>query len=425
MNHFGLSVFISCSILLASAVGDTGLSGNWTGFRGPTGQGHAENVNPPLTWSETKNIVWKTAIPGEGWSSPVVYEGSVYVSKARLDEDNNPSSLRLIRLDAESGEIVWNKQALPWSGPSPKRGNNTHANPTPVAENGRIYVHFGHMGTACLDTNGTVVWQQQELLYGPRHGNGGSPVLVGDKLIYSADGSPEPFVVALSKQTGQVAWKTMRNADHASNVHSFSTPCVVEYDGQTQIISPGSGIVGAYDAKDGREIWRLNYGRGYSVVPCPAVGRGKVFVSSGYGDNTLYAIRLGGAGDVTETHVAWEIRGAPKVVSPLYLDGNLYMLAENGMLNCLDAATGELHWQEQLGGQFYASPVYAKGRLYILNQRGTMWVLKPGEKAEILAENSLDEQAFATPAFAHNAVFIRTRDHLYRIEEISEIVKNQ
>ncbi len=281
---------------------------------------------------------------------------------------------------------------------------------------GRVYVHFGHMGTAALDLAGKILWQQTTLKYPPMHGNGGSPALAGDSLVFSCDGATDPFVAALDANTGKVLWKTPRNTP-AKNQFSFSTPLVIEVDGVSQAIIPGSGFVGGYDIKDGRERWRARYGEGYSVITRPVFAHGLLFVTSSYNRSGLYAIKpVGAKGDVTDTHVAWSYsKGIPNISSPLVVDDELYCVSDSGIATCLDARTGTLHWSERLGGGFSASPVLAEGRVYFQNEEGVGTVLKAGKTFEVMAKNNLGARTLASPAVTDNTIFLRSQSHLWRI----------
>jgi len=406
---------LACSLGLAgSLVSATAL--DWPEFRGPTGQGHSSAKHLPLTWSATENVAWKQAIPGSGWSSPVLVAGRIYLTTA-VDEAG-VRSLRALCLEAADGRVRWNVEIFrrdTGSAPGIHRKNG-HASPTPVVRDGRIYVHFGHDGTAALDPDGQVLWRQEALRYTPIHGNGGSPALIGDRLIYSGDGGSDPFVAALSTKSGEVLWKVPRETP-AKKKFSFSTPLVIEVDGKTQVISPGSGAVCAYDPADGRELWRVHYGEGYSVIPRPVFGHGLLFLASGYDRPVAYAIRPGGAqGDATDSHVAWTIsRGAPNTPSLLLVGDEVYFVSDSGIASCVDARTGEVHWSERLGGDFSASPVFADGRLYFQNEAGVGFVVKPGRTFEVLAKNDLGERTLASYAVDDGALFIRTAEHLYRI----------
>jgi outer membrane protein assembly factor BamB len=260
-----------------------------------------------------------------------------------------------------------------------------------------------------------VIWRNTELRYQPVHGNGGSPILAGDKLVFSCDGADQQFVAALECTTGKVAWKTPRQAG-ASRPFSFSTPLLITVGGRQQVVSPGSDAVMAYDPDTGREIWRVRYD-GYSVVPRPVYGHGLVFVCTGYNSPSLLAIRPDGAGDVTDTHVAWTTRrGVPHTPSPLLVGDDLYLLADGGTVSCLDARTGRARWQRRIGGAYSASPLYAGGKIYCQGEDGTGVVLQAGQSFRLLARNDLGEHTLASCAAADGALFIRTQQHLYRIE---------
>jgi outer membrane protein assembly factor BamB len=272
------------------------------------------------------------------------------------------------------------------------------------------------MGTAALDLSGKVLWRQTGVKYPPLHGNGGSPVLAGDTLVFSCDGIKDPFVIALDAKNGQVRWKTPRNTP-AKSQFSFSTPLEIEIDGKPQIVSPGSGFVAAYDPADGREIWKVRYGEGYSLVPRPVFAHGLLFVSTGFDQANLLAIKPSGAqGDVTESNVLWSYRkGVPTTPSPLVLGNEIYFVSDGGIATCLDAQSGKVHWSERLEGGFSASPVSAEGRVYFQNETGTGFVVKAGPVFQLLSRNSLGERTLASYAVIDNGLFIRSESHLWRI----------
>jgi outer membrane protein assembly factor BamB len=392
---------------------------DWPEFRGPTGQGRAAAKDLPVEWGKDKNVAWTTPIPGLGWSSPVVVAGRVYLTTAVpvKGSGKGDQSLRALCLDAGSGKILWDKEVFHQDGRTapPIQSKNSHASPTPLVHDGKLYVHFGHQGTACLDVTGKVLWRNTELKYKPVHGNGGTPVVTGDKLIFSCDGGDEAYVVALDRNTGKVKWKTPRDVT-VPKMFSFSTPLVVAVDGKEQVISPGSGAVMAYDPATGREIWRVSY-RGYSVIPRPVYGHGLIFISTGYEAPSLLALRPDGAGDVTETHVAWRTRqNAPHTPSPSLVGDELYLVSDNGIASCLEAKTGKVHWSERLGGDFSASPIEANGRVYFQREDGVGIVVKAGMRYEELARNALGEKTYASYAAADGALFIRTEKRLYKFQ---------
>ena len=403
-------------LLFATLVNVMSAAQDWPEFRGPTAQGYSAATNVPIHWSATSNVVWKTSIPGEGWSSPVLVNGKIYLTTAITDSAN--TTLHALCVDAKDGHIQWNIEVLKpdSSATQQMHKKNSLASPTPIVRDGRVYVHFGHMGTAALDLSGKILWQQTTLKYPPTHGNGGSPALVGDSLVFSCDGATDPFIVALDAKTGKVRWKIPRNTS-AKNQFSFSTPLAIEVDGSTQIISPGSGFVGGYDPKDGREIWRARYGEGYSVITRPVFAHGLLFVTSSYNRSVLYAVKPAGAkGDVTDTHIVWKHdKSVPNTPSPLVVGDELYFVSDSGIANCLDARTGNLHWSERLGGGFSASPVLAEGRIYFQNEEGVGTVLKAGKTFEVLAKNDLGERTLASPAVIDNTIFLRSKSHLWRI----------
>jgi outer membrane protein assembly factor BamB len=406
----GLVAFTTFGVVATSAAGD------WPEFRGPTGQGVSTAKNVPIHWSATSNVVWKTEIPGEGWSSPVLVDGKIYLTTAVTESTN--TSLRTLCVNASDGRIQWNVEVLK---PDPAAAQEMHrknslASPTPIVRDGRIYVHFGHLGTAALDHSGKILWQQTALKYPPMHGNGGSPALIGDALIFSCDGETDPFLVALDAKTGLVRWKTARNST-AARMFSFSTPLAIEVDGDAQIISPTSGFVAGYDPKSGHEIWRARYPEGFSIITRPVFAHGLLFISSSYMKPVLYAVKPAGAkGDVTDTHIAWShSKGAPNTPSPLVVGDELYFVSDSGIATCLDARTGTLHWNERLGGDFSASPVFAEGRLYFQNEEGVGTVLKAGKRFAVLAKNDLRERTLASPAVDDNSLFLRSKAHLWRI----------
>jgi outer membrane protein assembly factor BamB len=391
---------------------------NWPEFRGPTGQGLYNGQNLPAEWGPNKNVVWKQPIPGKGWSSPIIQDGRIYLTSA-VPVGGKDQSLRAFCLDADKGKILWQTEVFRQEGAKAPgiHTKNSHASPTPVTDGQRLYVHFGHQGTAALDLAGKVLWRQRELRYAPVHGNGGSLILAESRLFFSGDGSDKQFVAALNAATGKVLWKTDRQCT-AFKKFSFSTPLLIHVNGQAQLISPASDAVMAYDPASGKELWRLAY-TGYSVIPRPVYGHGLIFLSTSYDQPSLLAIRADGMGDVTETHLAWKTaRGAPHAASPLLVGDELYMISDKGMASCLDARTGKVHWQERVGGDFSASPLYADGKIYLQSEDGTTTVLRAGKQFESLGRSSLGkERTFASYAVADGAIYLRSEGHLYRLQQ--------
>lgn len=395
------------------------LAPDWPDFRGPTGQGHAAVKGLPVEWSATKNVAWKQAVPGLGWSSPVVAGGKVVLTAAvPLSAESKDLSLRALCYDAATGKPLWDVELFEQKGDqAPKiHGKNSHASPTAIVRGDRVFVHFGHQGTACLDLKGKVLWRNRELAYSPVHGNGGTPALVEDLLVFSADGAADPFVAALEQSTGALRWKTPRVSD-AVKKFSFSTPLVIQVDGRTQVISSGSNAVGAFDPQTGRELWRVRY-EGYSVIPRPVFAAGLLFIGTGYDSPTVMAIRPGGTGDVTETNVAWTVKkGAPNTPSLLVVDELLYMVSDRGVATCLNAKTGQEVWQERIGGNYSASPLYADGKVYFQSEEGDTTVVRAGTTYEVVAKSSLGERTLASYGVTGRALLIRGESNLYRIEQ--------
>jgi len=405
-----------CVLLLVSSASLPAVE--WNAFRGPRGDGHAAADGLPIEWNAAKNVVWKEPVPGQGWSSPVVDDGTVYITAAvPSGESSSDMSLRLLAFSESTGQLLDSYEVFQQRGAdAPKiHKKNSHASPTPIIDAGRIYVHFGHQGTACLDTKGNVIWRNQSLGYKPVHGNGGSPILVDDLLVFSCDGGEDPFVVGLDAGTGEVRWKTERTSD-ATRKFSFTTPTLITVDGQRQIISPGSNVVTALDPADGQEIWRVRYD-GYSVVPKPVFAHGLVFVCTGFNRPSLLAIRPDGQGDVTDTHVAWQVdRAVPHTASRLVIDDEIFMVSDGGVASCLDAKTGESHWSERVGGKYSASLLYSNGLVYLQDEEGKATIIKASKEFEVVTTNSLGERTLASYGVTGNALLMRSDKHLYRIE---------
>ena len=410
---------ISCSLVVWLVSFAFAEADSWPEFRGPTGQGIVESGKLPTKWGTATNIAWKQTIPGSGWSSPIVHDGKIYLTTAVPPAGGKAGEIALqaLCLSAKTGKMQWQKEVFREDPSAPRpHGKNSHASPTPLCDGERLYVHFGHEGTACLSLDGKILWKSQEISYAPVHGNGGSPILTGNALVFSCDGGDKQFVVALDRSDGSILWKTDRKAEGVKKF-SFSTPLLVTVNGKQQIISPGSGAVCAYDPKSGKEIWRVRYD-GYSVVPRPVFAHGLIFLSSGYEQPVFYAIRPDGQGDVTDSHVAWKVsKGAPLTPSPLVVGDELYLVADSGVMSCIDAKTGKVHWQQRLSGNFSASPLHADGKIYVQSEDGSGYVIKAGKRFEQLAKNDLAERSLASYAAADGALFIRTATHLYRIQE--------
>ncbi len=400
---------------------------NWPQFRGPGGDGHSDARGLPLEWSETRNVVWKTAVHDRGWSSPVVFGKQIWLTSASKDG----RELFVFCIDRETGKIVRDWKLFDVPQPQFAHAFNTHASPTPVIEQGRVYITFGAAGTAAIDTRTfRVLWERRDIECNHFRGAGSSPILFGNLLLMHFDGSDVQFVIALDKRTGRTVWKTPRSIDfqdldkdgkpaaEGDLRKAFATPHVARIDGRWELISLGAKAAYSYDPLTGKELWRVEERDQHSASTRPVIGHGMIFFPTGFSTGQLLAVRTGGNGLITDTHIAWRVkRGVPNKPSILLVDGLIYLIGDNGIASCIDSKSGEQVWQQRIGGEYSASPVYADGRLWFFSEDGKTTVLKPGRVFEKLAESRLDNGFLASPAIAGKAFFIRTRTHLYRIEQ--------
>jgi outer membrane protein assembly factor BamB len=416
----------------------------WPQFRGPNGDGVSATAKLPTAWSETENIRWKVETPGRGWSSPVVADGRIWITSA-IEREIDPKlreklraekfagnakkaelnivgeiSLRLIGFDADSGDLILDRELLSVKLPQPVHSLNSYASPSPVWHNGRIYCHFGTFGTVCYDIEAAQIVWQKELPLEHSVGPGSSPVIVADRLIIPCDGADAQYVIALDAETGTEVWKTPRppmTGDLGDLHKAFCTPLVIDVAGKEQAVVVGAQWVVSYDPADGHELWKVRHGDGFSNVPRPVFGRGMIFMSTGYTRPEMWAIRVDGEGDVTKSHVAWKsTRQIPTMPSPVLVGHELYYVNDQGIASCLDALTGEQRWQKRVEGNYCASAWAADGKVYFANREGKTAVVRASAEYERLADNQLDGQIFATPAVLGNALILRTDTHLYRIE---------
>ena len=354
-----------------------------------------------MTWSESNNIKWKVAIPGKGWSSPAIQGDRIWLTTA-TDEGK---SLRAICMDRNTGAIRLNVEVFRLNAAAKPHAKNSHASPTPILEGDKIYLHFGAMGTACITQSGEIVWKTKLEYDNGQHGPGGSPVLYENLLLVNCDGQSEQFVVALDKFTGKVRWRKNRQGAQA-----YATPLIVRLPAGDQLISPGAFRAFAYEPRTGKEIWNVSYGDGFSNVPRPVFGHGMVFICTGFMQPTLIAVRLDGRGSLK--------RGVSLTPSPLLVGDELYLVSDNGIATCVDAKTGTPHWQVRLGGNHSASPLYADGRIYFLSEEGESIVIAPGKEFKTLAKNQLDGQTLASMAVSSGSLFVRSQTHLYRLSKM-------
>ena len=421
-------------LLIALTVGLPTARADWPDFRGPWGNGHvsapgdSKLIGLPLHWSETNNIKWKTEIPHRGWSTPVVLGGQIWLTTATEDGRDYFA----ICVDEASGKISFNEKVFHTDNPEPL-GNgasmNCYATPSPVIEAGRVYVHFGSAGTACLDTKtGKAIWKRNDLPCRHYRGASSSPVLFENRLILTFDGADLQYLAALDKQTGGTVWKTNRSvAWHDENVpgpmardgdlrKAHGTPLIATVAGKPQLFSVGAKAAYGYDPRNGHELWRVEY-NDYSSAPRPLFANGLAYIVTGLKNKEMWAVKPDGRGNVTDTHVAWKLNShVGKYASPVLVDGLIYTAADESFLTCVEAATGKVVWSERIGGKYAASPIYADGRLYFFSQDGSTTVIKPGRALEVLATNKLDDGFMASPAADGKAFYLRTKSHLYRVE---------
>jgi outer membrane protein assembly factor BamB len=424
------SVRISRSSVLALAAvcvllgGGAGRAANWPEFRGPTGQGVASAAKLATQWSRQTNVAWRRALAGRGWSSPVIWEGRIYLTSAIQStgegEAGKRLSLRALCLAASDGEVLWDTEvfAVGEQELQSVHAKNSYASPTPIVDGQRLYVHFGPHGVAALDLAGDVIWQRTDIDYDARHGGGGSPVLSGEALIFNCDGVEEPFIAAVNCASGADLWRTPRPPAESHNF-SFSTPLEIEVAGQRQVVSPASHVVCSYEPASGRELWRVHYPNKWSVIPRPVFAGGKVFVCTGYeGPAELLAIDPTGSGDVTETHVKWRTdRYVSHTPSPVVAGGLLFMMSDEGIAVCYDIETGKRHWHKRLGGNYSASPLLAADLVYVASEQGDFTIFRAAATYEEVSRSTLGEPVLASMATDGEALYIRTEAALYRIDE--------
>jgi outer membrane protein assembly factor BamB len=415
------------TVLLFALVLSQPLSAQWPQFRGPDGTGHSASTDLPLTWAEGKNVRWKTAVHGRAWSSPVILGNQVWMTTATPDG----RELFAVALDRDSGKILFDLKLFDVATPQYAHPFNTYASPTPVIEPGRVYVTFGSPGTAAIDTKtGKVIWERRDFECNHFRGAGSSPILFGDLLLMHFDGSDHQFVVALDKRTGKTVWRTPRSIDFqdlgpdgkpkadGDFRKGFATPQIVMVESRPVMVSVGSKAVYGYDPLTGKELWRVIERGSHSASSRPVAGHGLVFVPMGFDQAQLLAIRPDGQGDVAASHVAWRFgKGAPSKPSILLVGDVIYMVNDGGIVGAVEAKTGEMVWRGRVEGTYSASPLSAGGRLYLFNEDGKTTVLEAGRELKVLAENFLEDGFMSSPAVDGRALYLRTRTHVYRIEE--------
>jgi outer membrane protein assembly factor BamB len=433
MTHIRIALLSGVLIALRLSAEDA----NWPEFRGPQGNGISTSTNLPLHWGEQQNVKWKTPIHDRGWSSPVIRGQQVWLTTATIDGHD----LFAVCIDRDTGKVIHDLKLFDVAKPQFCHSFNSYASPTPAIEAGRIYVTFGAPGTACLDTQtGKVLWARRDIECNHFRGAGSSPILYRNMLLLNFDGSDHQFVVALDKQTGRTVWQKQRSIDFqdlgpdgqpeqsGDTRKAFATCQIAAFGDQPILLSQGSKALYGYDLASGAELWRVEERTSYSGATRPVTGHGLVFVPSGFASGQVLAIRPGKQGEFLDAkaprppgmqlQVVWKTnRNAPKKPSLLLVGDLLYAIEDNGVATCWEAMTGVTVWSQRLGGHYSASPMAAGGRVYLFSEEGKTTVLAAGREFRKLAENQLGDGFMASPAVSGEALFLRSRTQLYRIEE--------
>jgi outer membrane protein assembly factor BamB len=414
--------------LLLCAVAIPGFAAeNWPQFRGPAGDGHTDGKGLPVEFGEENKVKWKAPTHGKAWSSPVVWGNEVWLTTAT----GNGKELGVMAFNSTTGKLIQDKTLFRVETPQFCHAANSYASPTPVIEEGRIYVSYGSPGIACVDTKTCeVLWERRDFVCNHFRGAGSSPIVWNDLLIQHFDGSDRQFLVALDKKTGKTVWEVKRSVDYNDIEPSgkvkadgdwrkaFGTPHVIDWQGTPLLLSSGAKAHYAYDPASGREIWRIDDPGHHSAAVRPVAGLGMVFIAAGYSQGEVFALKLGGSGVLDQSGVAWRLKKAAPNKPSLILDGELlYMINDGGIASCVEAKTGNVLWSQRVQGSYSASPLLADGRLYVFNEEGKVGVLKAGREFQLLAENQFESGFMASPAVSGKALFLRTKTALYRVEE--------
>ena len=384
---------------------------DWPWWRGQAGDGEGRGDAPPVKWGKSENVAWSAAIPGRGHSSPIVWGTQVILTTAEEVEQRQS----ILAFDRATGERLWTTAAHT-GGFLRKHGKNSHASATPACDGERVYAAFmnaGDLWMTATDLGGKILWQEKAGPYRSEHGYGSSPILYKSLLIVAGDDAASGYVTAMDRSTGKIAWRTARETPgrHAN----YATPAIVTLAGKPQLVLVGLGVVASYDPDTGKPIWHCK-GPAEVAACTPAFSDTMIFASAGFPEKEILAIKADGSGDVSESHIVWRSkRNVTYVPSPLYHDGDLYVVTDSGIVACLDAATGKEKWQDRLRGAFSASPVLAAGRLYIPNEAGRCFVFNAAPKFELLSENDLGDGGFASPVICGGRIYLRTEHHLYCI----------
>ena len=408
-----MRVCLSLLSLCLLAVTATISAEDWNQFRGATGNGKTL-AELPVEFSESDGVAWKVPLPGKAWSSPVIWKKQIWVTNALPDGHK----LWALCFDLETGKKIHDILVFDVAEPQFCIAKNSYASPTPVIEEGRIFVSFGAHGNACIDTaTGKTIWERRDLQCNHHRAPASSPIPYGDLYILHFDGFDKQYVVALDKKTGKTRWTHQRafdfRTDNGDRKKAYGTPAVITHKGLTQLIAPAAVATESLDPLTGKLLWTV-YTGGMNASARPLYGHGLVFITNGMG--RMSAVRPEGKGELPEKNVAWASRrGVPKK-SSLVLDGKLlFMVSDLGVASCVDAETGKAHWTERLGGNYAASPILAGGRIYFFNEDGDIPVIEAGKKFKLLARNKLADGFMASPAISGSSLILRTKSNLYRI----------
>ena len=396
---------------------------NWTHFRGSNLDGISVSGNIPLIWDES-SIIWKTDIHDKGWSSPVVYDNQIWLTSATPDG----KELYAICTDFLTGKIIYDINVFSPDDVYGKHSINTYASPSPCIEKGFVYVHFGSMGTACINTdNGSVVWKRTDFKCNHVQGPASSPIIYKNMLILHFEGTDKRFIVALDKLTGKQIWRSDRPVEPYEPLpdigkKAYITPIILNVKGRDMLISNGAAVCIAYDPYTGKEIWRVVRGA-ESTVAMPVTEKGILYMYTGFvvdDDGTNYseliAVNPDGKGDITSTNILWSIRTGPQqLLTPVIKEGLIYTVDTQNNLMCIEAATGDILYSIHMKANFNASPVYLDGIIWFFSIKGEVLGVKQGRRYELVAHNQMDSGIWGTPAFLRNSVILRTDKYLYRI----------
>lgn len=427
------SLILTCVLSLAS-VATWAATDNWPQFRGPAGDGHSEAKGLPTKWSETENIKWATPVHGRGWGCPVIWGKQVWVPTATEDG----KQLFAVCLDKDTGKIVFDQKLFDIAAPQFAHKFNSYASPTPVIEDGRVYITFGSPGTACIDTKTfKVLWQRTDIECNHYRGAGSSPIIYQNLLIMNYDGSDHQFVLALDKNTGKTVWQTKRSIDfmdlnkegkpesEGDWRKAYATPHVAVINGVPELLSIGAKAFYGYEPLTGKELWRVEERGQHSAGTRPVVGKGMIFWPTGFAKGQLFAMKAGGRGVFTSTNMVWTTkRSVPNKPSLLLVDELLFTIDDSGIATCLDAVTGAQIWNERIGGNFSASPLYADGKIWFFSEQGKTTVIEASKTYKVLGESQLGDGFMASPAVSGKALFLRSRTQVYRIEETPKVAGN-